>query len=318
MGGPVASSTYLLFRVADYIQSPFASGLYLQRGITTCGYIGSTLTFDMIYPHTGGSTTGRTYRLAEFTYSRLSLSPKPRLPSLAHPPRMISGVFSSHSHLAFCGTRVLFDRLSSWASDVSPVDFDSSTFAAVALLHGVVSTHSSGPSSITLQRGVHSSYTVRDGYTWSFRLHPASHLCLQQFVQHLSLRGGVRVYISRCSHGFSCMLVRLVCIRLVCILGWPPTHAFVTQTHMHLAGRPVSGRRSFLGTVHRMLTCGIHLSTSPPLGTIYRPGGGGSLRTCVGLVSSYESQWGGDSPPSIRCFLSLSLSPTHASASRAL
>ena len=122
-----------------------------------------TLTFDMLYPHTGGSTTGRTYRLAEFTYSRLSLSPKPRLPRLAHPPRMISGVFSSHSHLAFYGTQVLFDRLSSWASDVSPVDSDSSTFAAVALLHGFVFTHSSGPTSITLQRGVHSFYTVRDG-----------------------------------------------------------------------------------------------------------------------------------------------------------
>ena len=88
---------------------------------------------------------------------------KPRLPCLAHPPWMISGVFSSHSHLVFCGTQVLFDRLSSWASDVSPVDSDSTTFAAVALLHGVVSTHSSGPTSITLQRGVHSFYTVRDG-----------------------------------------------------------------------------------------------------------------------------------------------------------
>ena len=163
MGGPVAP-TYLIFRVADYIQSPFASGLYLQRGIPTCGYIGSTLTFDMVHPHTGGSTTGRTYRLAEFAYSRLSLLPKPRLPSLAHPPRMISGVFSSHSHLAFCGTQVLFDRFPlAWASDVSPVDSDSSTFATVALLHGVVSTHSSGPSSITLHRGVHSFYTVRDG-----------------------------------------------------------------------------------------------------------------------------------------------------------
>ena len=49
-GGTSCFSTYLIFRVADYIQSPFASGLYLQRGIPTCGYIGSLLTFDMVHP----------------------------------------------------------------------------------------------------------------------------------------------------------------------------------------------------------------------------------------------------------------------------
>ena len=140
MGGPVASSTNLIFRVADYIQSPFASGLYLQRGITTCGYIGShthlrhgspshRMLDDRTYIQVGG-----VYLLSPLAFA------KPRLPSLAHPPRMISGVFPSHSHLAILGTQVLFDRLSSWASDVSPVDSDSSTFAAVALLHEVVST----------------------------------------------------------------------------------------------------------------------------------------------------------------------------------